>query len=80
MPSWTAPLGKLGSHRRQTVDAIVKVFHRLAADGYETSRRQIAQATKWRCPARECGCAAAACVCPAKERQPFSEFSPSVAR
>ncbi len=25
-----------GSHRRQTVDAIVDVFHRLAADGYES--------------------------------------------
>ncbi len=35
IPNWTTPLGKLGSHRRQTVDAIVNVFHRLAADGYE---------------------------------------------
>ncbi len=33
--NWTAPLGKRGSHRRQTVDAIVNDFHRLAADGYE---------------------------------------------
>ncbi len=44
VPNWTAPIGKLGSHRRQTVDAIVNVFHRLAAGGYET--------TKWRCPTR----------------------------
>ncbi len=33
--NWTAPLDKLGSHRRQTVDAKVNVFHRLAADGYD---------------------------------------------
>ncbi len=32
-----------GSHRRQTVDALVNALHRLAADGYETSRRQIGQ-------------------------------------
>ncbi len=30
-----ASLGKLCSHRRQTVDALVDAFHRLAADGYE---------------------------------------------
>ncbi len=28
-------VGELGSHRRQTVEAIVGIFHRLAADGYE---------------------------------------------
>ncbi len=35
MASWKAPLGKLCSHRRQTVDALLDAFHRLAADGYE---------------------------------------------
>ncbi len=39
-----------GSHRRQTVDALVNIFHRLAADGYENFRSQIAQANKRRCP------------------------------
>ncbi len=39
------------SHRRQTVDARVHVFHRLAADGYEYFATPNRETAKWRCPA-----------------------------
>ncbi len=50
--SWTAPLGKLSSHRRQTVDGKVNVSHRLAAVATDTAASKIAQGAEWRCPIR----------------------------